>query len=250
MHSALSQSVAVATSKLEVVPGGEALYEVYIKEFGFTLSGRTDSRWLIHDMDLSQIKELQPETQKATWGLVKHTKEKMGDVNATSAHIQVSVGCRGAYASLDPPERNVIHRFLINLGVSETYELDPDVPTPNTILKDELKTHMKQRSMRKALLSSSGLKKRSLKMTPNTLVALGPSLVSDYVVKVRKASRLRPLDYQRVTIIIDYLGTEEQMLQITEYLRGTVQTVSSSVQGIMQAMGAEEKEELDEILDD
>ena len=112
---------------------------------------------------------------------------------------------------IDPPSENCALRILFNLGFADTYFLDPNYKVGDVVL-------------------NSGLDEHYLHMKENTYVILGPVTKSKYKIFVSNDKMikvpgngmeparivLRPSNYKRLTVVIDYMVAEGMVQRLAE----------------------------------
>lgn len=240
MKSVASAKVrsGVAVTEAEPVPDGDRLANELR-----ALSG------LMAHKDLAEAKR-----DRRTWSasysmgtapsaireIIKFTKERLYDLNPTGLVVHCAASMRQGNVTLPQPSPSTMYRFLLSFGEKESYYLDPDVPVVNTALKDAISEYVSHRATRKALLGPSGLNPRTVVMEAGTSIALGPCLMSDYLIHAgkggnqggsgRRSAPLRPARFHCVTVVVDYHGTEEQVRWVTEKMRASVKVVGAGLQ--------------------
>ena len=138
---------------------------------------------------------------------------------STPMTIHIGIYSRTACTYIDPPSKKCGFRILFNLGAAETYQM-------KNIYKHNGK------------LVDSGLEPKTQHMEANTYFVMGPHYMSDYQIYVDENTsisisqpdptkkseqfKIRPSNYKRITIVLDYnLESAELLEQITNMSKNT-----------------------------
>lgn len=177
--------------------------------------------------------------------LMKLAKAQIGHINPTGVVIHFAVGMRIAGLEIPPPNSLTVHRFLMNFGDQEVYYLDPKVSGTSMLVKESLDDKLGQKKTSKVVDRDSGLPERKVVMGAGTVLNLGPSVTSNYLIKVsanpmrhfpsvmtstraNKAPSTRAVprraSYHRISVVVDFLGSEQQIQSIIETSRAIIKS--------------------------
>ena len=199
---------------------------------GLVCEGKNDGRngelqyYLPHNEENSDIPGIIKE-------IVDHGKKNYQLPPNADFSVLVGIYMRKSRMVVSPPTPLVACRLVFNYHQDEVYTLDPRIDDPSS-----------KNSAGKIMRSiDTGLPRRELYVPKNSILTLGPASVCNYKVVIgpnpqvkvpsqtpdipgvrglsqRRGPMIRPARYERITIILDCIASEEEAQKLTNILRG------------------------------
>lgn len=194
-----------------------------LKLFELEPNSKNENKY--EETSFDPLKNLE-EIPDAIWKVITYGHREWNIPDQATCKVQVGLYMRKSKMTILPPEKNVLCRIVLNYGHDERY-LHQDI-----------------------YVSDSGRKSYSIvKETvarANSAILLGPSLISDHGLYIKsdthvnlipeyipvgiahsklspnagKTSTIRARNYRRITVVLDYRGTDDMIEKFMEDLEG------------------------------
>lgn len=245
------QSFAYSPDTSRPIPQGDEFYHRLRKLFKLQpltgLKGRDDARCEEYETTYLAAPPVLRE-------LVELIRDRGEVVNEKACMISYGCYTRRAGMKIGPPLKNTINRVMMNFGNEELIRLDPRVEAVDTLIGEiiEQKTKVKL---------NSGLPEKEVLLLPNKFLEMGTITSSNYMLLARKdphyqrpdtveagtiikgKATIRPGNYLRVFVVIDFISVEESIRAISEKAREVTQHISmEAVKAEMEKVKKRDKE--------
>lgn len=195
------------TEKFKVID--EKYFELLKPIFNLTPQGREDNRSI-----LLNYEDIQNEEHKKILNeLIEKGKVDFKAPGTCKAKLKIGMYMRKAKTEIEKCENKSIFRVIYNLGNTEIYNFIDGADRKTMLF--EKNTYMMVPLLSHKLFISS--KTSNVDESSGNIVAAGLS--------IKKRTIIRPLNYQRITVIIDYSPPDE----ITDNINETLTKITTKI---------------------
>lgn len=190
----------------------------------FESEGKDDSRSKIVSFDLNQ--EDVNSIPKVVWEVAKYGHENWNIPIDAYCKCTIGVYMRKSKMVIPNPTKDVLCRIILNYGYDERYFLQ-DIEIINKIKNVSIAKEIVAKANSAILLGPHLMCDHQILIKPDPHINLIPSHIEEHIAKSKlsplggRTSTIRVSNYKRITIILDYRGTDPMIQKFIDSIQNS-----------------------------